>query len=101
MQFRVILRNSPSLTSFLQSVWRGGTDLEIVFWSLYAIQMYARGQFRRNRWPNIPQRYLDRIHTSHPRFDARIREVPYQDILELQRHEDPLTLAGSGSTAAS
>jgi len=101
MQFRIILRRSPSLTSFLRSVRRCGTALEIVFWSLFALQMYGRGLVRRHRWPNIPEGQLDRIHTSHPRFDARIRDVPYQDILELQRHEDPMSLGESGRPATS
>lgn len=100
MQFRLILRRSPSLWSFLAAVWRYGTAGEIVFWSLFAILVCARGAVRRRPWPNTPESILDRIHTSHPSFDARVREVPYRDILDLQRHEDPLTLAGSARTAA-
>jgi len=93
IQFRSIFSSSPSLRSFLAILWRRGTTLEITLWSLFAVVVYVQHRLFRNRWPELLNGILDWIHTSHPGFNARIREVPYQDILELQRSEDPIALA--------
>jgi len=101
MQFRVLLRSSASLRGFLQSVWRYGNAPEIAFWSLFAMLVYVLSLASKRGWPRIPERVLNWIHISHPSFDYRIREVPYQDILALQRREDPIALAEHCRPAAS
>jgi glycosyltransferase involved in cell wall biosynthesis len=101
LQLRHLYRTRRSRRQFLRTVWQLGTVGERLLWLLLvgSLPLLARFVPRRKR-AALEEKLLNLIHQSHPYFDPRRRDVPYQNILELCRNMDPAVpptmIAGQG-----
>jgi glycosyltransferase involved in cell wall biosynthesis len=95
MQFRVMFNRIRPVGRFVGVVWKRGTWGERLFWyGLLGFAVAAR-LFGRRIGRRLVDGALDAIHVSHPLPEMRRRDVPYRDILEMARAENPWSVLDS------
>ena len=97
MQFRHLYSIRRSRREFLGHLYKFGSPVECIFWSMVVIPFAFALRFlpRRNqsKWE---VGLLNLIHQSHPHFDPRRQGVPYKNILDLHRNME----SGAPSSAS-
>jgi glycosyltransferase involved in cell wall biosynthesis len=93
LQFRSLFTSLRPIRRFVVVVWESGRFGEKLFWMAFlGLAAFVR-LFGSKAKERVVTRLLDGIHTSHPTTDLwGHRGVPYQNILELERAEDPKSL---------
>jgi glycosyltransferase involved in cell wall biosynthesis len=88
MQFLAQFRQSRSRGAFLLFLREHATAFEEAFWTaLSAMDLVASKVLPARLWRSLLHRLLVFIHRPYPIFDARKREVPYKNILEMSHAE--------------